>query len=96
MFIDVILSDHSITKFYYPVCHIFDGIVMGDHHYGISVFPVNGLNELQDLFGSIVIQGTGRFITEKDVRIFYNGTSYSCTLLLTTGKLVRKFPLRCS
>lgn len=93
MLITVIFADHSITKFYHPVRHILDRIIMCNHHDRISIFLVNGLDQLQDFLRSIIIQRTCRFITEQDVRIFDNCTSNRGSLLLSSGKLVRQLVL---
>ena len=89
----VVSSDHTIAKFHHTVCHILDGIVVGNHDYGISVFMVDGFDQLEDFLGCIVIQSTGRLVAEQDVRIFYNGTANGSSLLLASGKLIGKFPL---
>ena len=64
-----------------------------NHDNGISVFLIHGFNQLQDLFGSIVVQSTGWLIAEQDIRVLYDRTSNGSTLLLTTGKLIGEFTL---
>ena len=89
----VVSSDHTIAKFHHTVCHILDGVVVGNHNYGVSVFMIDGFDQFQDFLGGIIIQRTGRLVTEQDIRIFYNGPSNSCSLLLTSGKLIGKLSL---
>ena len=93
MLIQIIFADHTVTDTDNPVCHVFDGIIMSNHDNGISVFLIHGFNQLQDLFGSIVVQSTGWLIAEQDIRVLYNRTSNGSTLLLTTGKLIGEFTL---
>ena len=93
MLITVIFADHSITKFYHPVCHILDCIVMGNHNNGIPIFLIDCFDQLQNFLGCLIIQRTGWLITEQDVRIFDNCTSNRGSLLLSSGKLVRQLVL---
>lgn len=51
---------------------------------------IDCFDQLQDFLGGVVVQSTGRLITKQDIRIFYNGTSNSSSLLLTSRKLIRK------
>ena len=76
-----------------PVCHIFDGIIMGHHDYGVAVLPIHIFNKSEDFLGSLIIQRAGRLIAQKQSRIFYNCPAYGCPLLLTSGNLVREFIL---
>ena len=88
MLIEVIFADHPIAKLHHPVSHIFDGIVMRYHDDGVAVFLVYRLDQLQDFLGGLIIQCSCRLISEKNVRILYNGTADSSPLLLTAGKLM--------
>ena len=54
---------------------------------------IDGFDQFQDFLGGIIIQRTGRLVTEQDIRIFYNGPSNSCSLLLASGKLIGKLSL---
>ena len=57
---------------------------MSNHDYSISVFVIDCFDQLQDFLGGVVVQSAGRLITKQDIRIFYNGTSNSSSLLLTS------------
>ena len=93
MFIHVIFTNHPIAKLHHPVSHILDGIVVCYHDDGVAVFLVYRLDQLQDFLGGIIIQGSCRLITEKNVRILHNGSADSSPLLLTAGKLIGKLSL---
>ena len=60
MFVNVVLADHAVSKLYYTIGHIFDGIIMCYHDDRVAVFLVYGLDQFQDFFGSVVIQRSGR------------------------------------
>ena len=86
----LVFSDLAITKLYYAVCHILNGIVVGNHDDGISVLLVDLLDQTQNFLRCVVIQCTCRLVAKKDVRIFYNSTTNGSSLLLSTGELVGK------
>ena len=65
---------------------------MGDHDDGVAVLLVDGLDELQDVLGRLIVQGSGGLVAEQDVRVFHNGTANGSTLLLSAGKLVWQLP----
>ena len=64
--------------------------VVSDDDNGSSFIASLVLENLQDLFSSIVIQGSCRFVTEENFRIFCDGASDSYPLLLTTRQLCRE------
>ena len=61
---------------------------MSYHYNCVAVFLIDILDKLQYLLGGVVIQSTCRFITEKDIGIFYDSSSDRCSLLLSAGKLI--------
>ena len=91
LLITIILPYLSVAQLNDTIRHIFDGIVMGYHYDRIPVFVIDFFNQIQNIFGRIIIQCSGRLIAQKNIRIFYNRTSDRGTLLLSTGKLIWQF-----
>ena len=68
---------------------------MGNHNNGISIFLIYILNQLQNLFGCIVIQCSGRLITEQNIRVLYNGTANGCKMCIRDRNgIARILPVR--
>ena len=48
-------ADLTVTKLHYAVCHILNGIVVGNHDDGISVLLVDLLDQTQNFLRCVVI-----------------------------------------
>ena len=93
MFIPVIFPDHAVTQLHNTVCHILDGIIVRDHHDSIAILLIDRLDESEDFLGRIVIQCTGWFVTQQDVRVLDDCTANGTSLLLSTGQLIWQLSL---
>ena len=60
--------------------------LVGDHHDGETVFPVDLFKQFQDILGRLWIKSGWGFITEQDLRIEDQGSGYRHTLFLATGQ----------
>ena len=62
--------------------------VSDDHHRDVEV--LQGLDDLQDFAGELRVEGAGRLIEEKHLRVQRQGAGDGDTLLLSAGELVRR------
>ena len=62
-------------------------LVGDDHHRDVEV--LQGLDDLQDFAGELRVEGAGRLIEEKNLRVQRQGAGDGDALLLSAGELVR-------
>ena len=85
------LIDHpAAVDAYDPVRHGGQGAVVGDDDDGAALFAAGGLQQRQHLLAGFVVQRTGGFIAQQDLRVFGQCAGDGNALLLTARKLRRE------
>ena len=87
------MADDTVTKTKYMISHFPDRLIMCNHNDRISILMIDILDQLQNLLGCVVVQCARRFVTEQNIRVFYDRTTDGNTLLLPAGKLIGKLVL---
>ena len=83
-------DDPAVFHDGYMVADFLDGVnLVGHHDDGDVELPVDFLQQIQDGFHGIWIQGTGGFITEQDGGLGDQGPGNPYPLFLSPGELVR-------
>ena len=65
---------------------------MRDDHYGHALCLANILQQLQHFLAGLVIERTGRLITQQQLRLFGNRAGDGYTLLFAAGQLRWEVP----